>query len=51
MGAIVQGIDRPAMLVRKIGHAGESGILKTKPHSRGIDMGSNTNDGVHQLIQ
>ena len=51
MIAIVQRVERPAMLMREIKDARERGILKTETHSRRIDMGSNANDRVHQLIE
>ncbi len=51
MSAVIHRIDHPAMLMRIINHTRKGCIFKTEAHTRWINMRSNPNDRMHQLIQ
>ena len=51
MSAIVQRINRPAVLIGKIGHTREGRVLETESHTRGIDVRGDANDRIHQLVE
>ena len=51
MDMVIEGFNRPAMLMRLIKHACKRGILESESHTRGICMWSNADNCMHQLIQ
>ncbi len=48
---IVDLVDRPAMLARKIDQLGKRRVLKTEACAGIIRLRGNAHDGVHDLIQ
>src|SRR5215213_6049324 len=51
VGAVIYSVNRPTMLIGKINDAGKRSILKAKPHARWVNMGGNSDDRIHQLVE
>jgi hypothetical protein len=51
VGAVIDSVNGPAMLMWKINDPRKGGILKTEAHTGGINMGRDADDRVHQLIE
>src|SRR6185503_7808631 len=51
VGAVVHGIDQPAVLMRIIYDARKGCIFKAKTHAGRIHMRRKPDHGMHQLVQ